>query len=204
MQIINKLEHRLKQELPGIKAQYEMLPAVRLKDMNKSSDSAKKSAVLLMLYEKYNKIYVCLMVRAGGKNLHSGQISFPGGRHEDFDNSVVITALREANEEVGVDSKNIKILGNLTSVFIPVSNYMVFPTVGYYVGTPKFRLNKTEVAELLEVPLEKLLDDKNKKLCMLNVRGSELEAPIFEVDNYKIWGATAMIINEFLEVLRSC
>ncbi len=202
MQIVELLKQQLQEDLPGQKAHIEMFPPSRFREMNWSRDTAKKSAVLLMLYEKNNSTHIVLIVRATGNNVHSGQISFPGGKCEQFDENIIATALREANEEIGVNVENIKVIGQLSSLFIPVSNFLVYPVVAYHTGSLELNPNRAEVAELLEIPIHSLLNSKNKVISKVNSRGNMVNVPSFVIQDKIIWGATAMIINEFVYVLK--
>ena len=109
--------------------------------------------------------------------------------------------MRETHEEIGVNPSKIKILGNLSTLFIPVSNYFVYPHVGYINELPDFVINVSEVAGIIEIPLLDFLHPKSLILDIVEVRGVNFEAPMFKVGEDKIWGATAMILNEFIEIL---
>ncbi|NJO87611.1 MAG: CoA pyrophosphatase [Chloroflexia bacterium] len=201
-EIIESLKKELQKPLPGLKAQHEMVPTSRLNDLAKEPVNPKKGGVLLMIYENAEKLKLVFIQRTDDGGVHSGQISFPGGKFEPGDKDLIATALREAEEEVGIDASRVQILGNLTTMFIPVSNYMVSPTVGFYNGTPEFKPNPDEVAGLLEVTLAHLVDDKTKGPGLVDVRGRKFEVPVFHVEHHKIWGATAMILNEFIQVIK--
>ncbi len=203
MQIFDLLKKRLQKDLPGSKAHFEMVPASRLNNPRKANSKSKKSAVLLMIYEKIKIPYIVLIIRAKGSNPHSGQISFPGGKYEKFDDSIVDTALREANEEIGVNIDNLKVIGQLTNIYIPVSDFIVYPIVAFHQGKLNLKANKSEVSEILEVPISDFLDAKNKGLAKVDARGTLIDAPVFNIQNKKIWGATAMILNEFIYILKS-
>jgi len=201
-EVVKRIEEELQKPLPGLEVQHKMIPKSRLNDLAKKPVNAKKGGVLIMLYENSSDLMLSFIVRADDGGVHSGQISFPGGKYEEGDNDLIFTALREAEEEVGIDAKKVKVIGNLTTMYIPVSNYLVSPVVGYYEGKPNFKLNPNEVADLIEVPLYELLKEKNKDIGTVNVRGNKFDVPVFKVNNHQIWGATAMMLNEFVEVLR--
>ncbi len=203
MQTINLLKKLLQGNLPGREAHIEMFPPSRLYDVRRPSESTKKSAVLFMLYEKNGSLHTALIVRTKGNNAHSGQIGFPGGKCEKYDKNIVATALREANEEIGVNIDDIQILGQLSSVFIPVSDFLVYPVVGFHTGNLNFKLNRAEVAELFEVSISSLLKPDNKRIGKVTAPDKVIDAPIFLIQNKKIWGATAMIINEFIHILKN-
>ncbi len=200
-QTIELLKRRLQEDLPGRKAHLEMFPPSRLTEINKHDKPARKSAVLMMLYEKNNNAHIMFIVRTKGNNAHSGQISFPGGKCEEFDRNLTDTALREANEEIGINTKNIEVIGQLSSILIPVSNFIVYPIVAYHTGNLELKINKSEVSELLEVPVSQLLDSKNKRISKVEAQGKIIDAPAFVIQDKIIWGATAMIINEFINII---
>lgn len=200
---IEKLRQRLQQPLPGLVAQERMMgrvvampPAV--------PDNARLSAVLCLLYPEQDDLKVLLMKRKEDRTAHSGQVSFPGGRYEPEDISLQYTALREAKEEVGVEPDAVDVLGALSSLYIPVSNFNVFPYVGYLPQRPTFTLSQQEVSYIIEPPLSILLHDDRK--IVTDVSSPAVPQLIRKVKAYRlddgtiIWGATAMIISE-LEML---
>ena len=166
--------------------------------------NARASAVLVLLFRMAEELHVLLMKRKEDKGAHSGQVSFPGGRQETSDADLRATALREAQEEVGILSAEVDILGALTPLYIPVSNFNVYPYVGYANERPQYNLSKQEVAYVMEVPVSKLFHESRKTVT--DVVSPAVPGVIRQVKAYKledgtiIWGATAMIISE-LEVL---
>lgn len=141
-----------------------------------------------------------LIKRAVYNGVHSGQIGFPGGKVEDTDPSIIATALREAEEEVGINPESVEILGLLTSLYIPVSNMLVQPVIGLLKAHPATHLNLQEVEYTINAPLSHLKDPDNRSVKTLNVHGNPLSAPYFRVGDEQVWGATAMIISEFIEL----
>jgi hypothetical protein len=135
---------------------------------------------------------------------HAGQIAFPGGRIDDADKDLAETALRETEEEIGVNRNSVSILGALTPLYIPVSNYMVHPYIGAVSSMPQFNLNPLEVKGLIEVSINDLVSEGNKKSVekYLKVKGSAMQVPCYDINGQIIWGATAMIISEFVEIIR--
>jgi 8-oxo-dGTP pyrophosphatase MutT (NUDIX family) len=179
--------------------------AARVKAMPaRIPDDARASAVLCLLFPVAGELNVLLIKRMADKGAHSGQISFPGGRQDATDADLKATALREANEEVGIVSSDINILGALTPLYIPVSNFLVYPYVGYTPQKPDYRLSVNEVAYVIELPLNTLFHEARK--TMVDVTSPAMPAIIRNVKAYKIeddtviWGATAMILSE-LEVI---
>lgn len=202
-QVIDLLSVRLQQPLPGIAAQTLMTGRVLPLPDTIPAD-ARPSAVLALLFPKGDELCLLLIRRTEDGRAHSGQISFPGGKQEDFDADLKATALREAQEEAGILSREVKILGALTSLYIPVSNFMVYPFVGYSTKPPEYNLSEQEVAEVLEIPVSRLFDDTHKITKTVYppaAPGLKLTVPTYELpDASFIWGATAMILSE-LEVV---
>ncbi|MEL6945207.1 MAG: CoA pyrophosphatase, partial [Bacteroidota bacterium] len=132
-----------------------------------------------------------------------GQIAFPGGKQEATDLDFEMTAVREAEEEIGVSANDITILGALTDLYIPVSNFMVYPYVGYLPYVPQFTKQQSEVVEVLEIALLDLQNPNNQKKKEINLaQGIRLkDVPYFDIQAKTIWGATAMMLSEFLEVI---
>ena len=170
----------------------------------KIPDNARPSAVLCLLFPVNNDLHVLLMKRREDKTAHSGQVSFPGGSYETSDADLKTTALREAYEEVGIRSADVDVLGALTPLYIPVSNFNVYPFVGYTAQRPEYNLSHNEVSYTIEVPLQTLFDAATKTPA--DVTSPAFPAVLRKVSAYKlndgtiIWGATAMIISE-LEVI---
>ena len=203
--MIEHLKHQLNQELPGKPAQYKMAHAVRVNYPPPPSD-ARVACILTLLYPKNDNWHIVLIERMStNKNdRHSGQISFPGGGLESSDASLEAGALREANEEVGVKAEDIELLGKLTDIYIPVSNFLVHPFVGKLDYTPEFIPQASEVKSILEVPLTLLQnpDTIQRKDLKISDKIILKNVPYYKVDNHVVWGATAMMLSEFLEVLK--
>ncbi len=201
---INSLSDRLKLPLPGLDAQYEMAHVnrekIRPQDLNPSD--YRKSAVLLLLCKKHDSFIIPLTERHDYNGWHSNQISLPGGKFEDSDGTLEQTALRECAEEIGI-SEGIKTIGQLTPVFIPVSKFMVLPFVGVLTTDEiKYGLNVNEVKSILELPLHDLKDPRIVKVTAVEpTAGIKFKTPYFDVQGKVVWGATAMILNEFKSVL---
>ncbi len=171
----------------------------------KIPDNAKPSAVLCLLYPVDARLHVLLMKRREDGHAHSGQVSFPGGRYEETDADMRTTALREANEEVGIMPEDVDILGALTTLYIPVSNFNVYPYVGYMTGRPVYNLSDNEVSYTIEVPLDELFHADRK--VVTDVVSPAVPGVIRQVRAYRlvdgtiIWGATAMMLSELEAVL---
>lgn len=191
--------------LPGFDVQYVMAPPSRSNIVAPNSGYKIGAVVVLLEYRK-DDWYIVLMRRTEDGGTHSGQISFPGGRYELADYSFLYTALREMNEEIGVDIHAVRILGGLTPLYIPPSNYMVYPFVVVASIDLRYKLSSTEVFELVSFPVKTLLLDtskSNRKVVSSGDPSLEMEVPVYvlDEDNF-IWGATAMILREFEAVLR--
>ena len=200
---IEHLKKQLQQPLPGLKAQ-ELMAGRVIAAPSIVPEDARPSAVLCLLFPLQDELNVLLMKRVADKGAHSGQISFPGGKKEKTDADLKATALREAQEEVGIMSAEVDIIGGLTPLYIPVSNFNVYPFVAYAHEAPIFNINKSEVAATIEIPLSTLLHESRK--TVVDVTSPAMPGVLRKVKAYQledgtiIWGATAMIISE-LEVV---
>jgi 8-oxo-dGTP pyrophosphatase MutT (NUDIX family) len=204
MNFVSQLDQRLQGDLPGRKAQLKMSSMVRLQEMMNlvQPDNAKRSSVLILLYPFMDEIGLVLMQRPEYGGVHGGQISLPGGKQEDDDESLVFTALREAQEELGIIPAEVQVLGQLTEMYIPPSNFLVTPVAGFVTHRPSFVADPKEVAGIIEIGLNELLDERNRKMKKMKIRyGFSLKVPCYEISGHVIWGATAMILSEFREVV---
>jgi len=203
---IEKLILELALPLPGKEVQYKMSSNVRLREMVGLINpmEAIKSSVLILLYPGKENLLPTFVVtlRPMYDGIHSGQISLPGGRHEISDESLMHTALRETREEIGIDPGNVNLIGKLTELYIPPSNYLVQPFIGFTDFPPVFTPQPKEVEQIIEITVNELLDERNRMDKDFFVRGIHLKAPAYVIDGRIIWGATAMILSEFKEILR--
>ena len=199
------LDKRLKQPLPGLEAQLIMASRKRLNFKFPSGimSSARPSGVLLLLYPNNGEICFILMRRPDYTGVHSGQISLPGGKFEPGDRDLIATAVREAKEEVGIKPSTVKIIGTLTPLYIPPSNYIVTPAVGWAEQRPVFKADPREVDEMIEVKLADFLDDRHVQSKRIKLfMGISANFPCFYIDGNVIWGATAMMLSEFRVILK--
>ncbi len=200
-----KLSKQLKGKLPGQEAQKQMMPQTGSAIDRFSIEvkkGAKEGAVLLLLYKKKEEFYLVLTQRHTYEGAHSGQISFPGGKVEEEDASVEATALRETEEEIGVSASTINVLGRLTDLFIIASNFNVRPVVGFLDQVPNFIIDPREVDHIIEVKLTDLMDDSIIGSKEMLFKGKyKIQAPYFDFNGHHVWGATAMMLAEFKEVL---
>ena len=213
-QFIANIKNKLpKAKLPGLESQIRMAPITRLKEITRKFESStennellknnlpRKSAVLILFYPVNGEPHIAMIKRAADNSVHSRQVSFPGGKVEESDESLIHTALREANEEVGINSNDVHIIGGLSKLYIPPSNFDVYPIVGFADSRPEFITNE-EVEHLIEVDFESLSNPQTKtKKTIPLIEGKEAEVPCYYIQNEIIWGATAMITSELLDVV---
>ena len=201
----DKIEDFKNVALGGLEAQFKMAPNLRLQ-YNKDKIAAnkpRKAAVLALFYpNKKNETTLLLTQRPSYKGIHSAQISFPGGKAEKTDGNLEATALRETFEEVGVQTSSIKIIRELTDVYIPPSNFLATPFLGFVDEKPAFILNH-EVANTIEILVSDLLNENNMTTVNLTTSYMKnIDVPCFKIDNHIIWGATGMMLSEIKELLR--
>ncbi len=185
-------------------AQMKMTPASRaIRRPASRSGTARLGGVLLLLYYKYDELHFVLTRRRDDLNSHAGQMSFPGGQREDGE-SLLLTALRETEEEIGITSNKLEVLGQLTTLYIPPSDFEVHPYVAWCKNNlqPEFLPNPDEVAEIIETPLRSYFDPEIRGEEPRDFRGHSITVPFYYAGKYKVWGATAMMISEFVERLR--
>lgn len=196
------LKTRLQQQLPGFNAQNKMARMLKRPAAENAPDSARKSAVLILLYPQGEELRLVLIARSIDGGAHGGQIAFPGGKKEVTDVDLQHTALREANEEIGLNPNEVHILGSLTQLYIPVSNFIVTPYLAYLQEPQDFVKDEREVADILDVSLHQLFDSKQETQVTIShpYRGKiEISAYVLS-ETIIVWGATAMILSE-LEAL---
>lgn len=191
--------------LGGLEAQFLLAPRLRLQyDAQKiAASNPKRAGVLALFYPNEQQETTFLLTqRASYQGTHSAQISFPGGKLDQNDANLQETALRETHEEVGIHPEEINIIRELTDVYIPPSNFLATPFLGYSNSKPNFILNH-EVAQTIEVLVTDLLNEKNITSVVLDTSYmKKVEVPCFKIQDYIIWGATAMMLSEIKELLR--
>jgi 8-oxo-dGTP pyrophosphatase MutT (NUDIX family) len=193
-------------ELPAMNAHRKMAPPNReelLKNTDFTKVVPKKAAVMMLFYPKAHQTHLALILRNSYNGVHSSQIAFPGGKVEVEDFDLEQTAIRETHEEIGVLPSAINVVRAFTEVYIPPSNYMVYPFLGYCQDALDFELQVDEVAGIVELPLIDFLDDKIivTNTMMTSYAGS-IEVPGFQVNEHFVWGATAMMLSELKETLK--
>ena len=204
---IEQLKQRLQQPLPGVTSHLKMAPANRVQEFNNLNNIiplAKNSAVLILLFPENGKLKTVFIRRSVYDGVHSGQISFPGGKVETTDKDFEATALRETFEEIGVKPEAIEIIGQLTDFYISPSNFLVKVFAGYTLQKPAFIPDKKEVQSILEVDIDEFFDSNNiaEKEFYSTSRKTAVFAPCYLVNGLEIWGATAMMLSEMLDILK--
>lgn len=202
---IRRLEDELIKPLPGAQFQNKMSPVdrVHIYDPETNPLPPQKAAILILLYPCYNSLCTVFIQRTNYPGPHKGQISFPGGKYDISDENLSATALRETKEELGIATENIRIIGNLTPLYISVSNFEVSPFVGYLPSVPEFEVEKEEVQFAITEQLNSLQDPNLIGELQIKRENDSILAPCYVVQNYKIWGATAMMLREFLEIVKN-
>lgn len=191
----------------GEKSHFKMAPSFRRAELEKlktQRKNARQSAVLALFYPTKNmNTNLLLILRKTYKGIHSNQVGFPGGKVEIADKDLLATALREAHEEVGVHPNSVEIITGLSPIYIPPSNFDVHPYVGLCKKPLPFKIQESEVEEVIEVPLVDLMNDD--KIIQQNLSTSyaqNVDVPAFKLNGYVVWGATAMMMNELKELLK--
>jgi len=201
---LNNLDIRLHRPLPGLAAQLRMMPLPPppgQKTYAEVGDDCLHGAVLVLLYPRGGQTHLVFIRRPLTVVHHKGQIAFPGGHVEDGETPAE-AAVREAREEIGVDPARLRVLGALTPLYIPPSGFCIYPFVAATDVSPTFVPQPGEVDEIIEAPLADVLDERNRRTETWPFDIGPRRVPFFAVGPHKIWGATAMVLSEFLEILR--
>lgn len=195
-----------KQNLIGEEAHQKMSPPERLAFINEHDPATfnpRKAAVLMLFYPKDGETHLVLIVRNAYPGVHSSQIGFPGGKVESFDVSLRATALRETQEEIGVSPEKVEVVKSFSELYIPPSNFVVFPFLGYSREELIFTPDPREVFGIIELPLIDFLDDANFTTQLMETSYmKEVELPVFKFGDKVVWGATGMMLSELKEVLK--
>ncbi len=204
MRIIEDIRRELN-DLPGEAAHRDMIPfRLTASEALKTPIDYKLSAVLVLLYRQNDELHFILTERQDYDGKHSGQISLPGGKTEPEDETTRVTALRETHEEIGIAPGQIDVLGQMTQVYIPVSNFLIHPYVGFTPDIPTIAADPREVKSVLHCSTRDLLNDKHRTLTKIQMRNGVWmkDIPAFLLEDKIVWGATAIILNELKMVLR--
>ena len=193
-------------DLPASEAHFKMAPLERidfLKNLDMVNENPRIAAVMMLLYPKNEKTHLVLILRNSYKGVHSSQIAFPGGKQESKDISFEATALRETYEEIGVPPDKMEVLMPFTQLFIPPSNFIVYPFLGICREEIIFIPNTNEVANIIELPLSDFLSDEIVISTEIETSfGERVTMPAFKIEEHIVWGATAMMLSELKEVLK--
>lgn len=196
----------LEEKLPGEDAHMEMMPLERIavfKNLDLEKINPREASVLMLFYPKNNQPHLVMILRNSYKGVHSSQIGFPGGKVEKYDVSLADTALRETFEEIGIEKDLIKVVRQFTEIYIPPSNFKVYPFLGYATQELIFNPDDREVFGVIEMPLSTLMDDNTRVSKTLSTSYmEEVDVPAFKFEEYYIWGATSQMLNELKEVLK--
>ncbi len=198
-----------KMSVPGDSSHFIMAPEIRKKELSTfkiEEKNPRHAAVMMLFFPKSGITHFALILRPEYEGVHSGQIALPGGKNEMYDLDYRETALRETYEEIGVPPKMISVIKDMTKVYIPPSNFWVHPFLGYAMTKPEFVAQQSEVAKIIEVSLDALLDESNVSSKILTTSyAKDIEVPSFKLNGYTVWGATAMMLSElkmFLKLAR--
>lgn len=205
MELIQIIKKQLTKKLPGENAHFQMLS----KEMQRNRGGVerpvkvKKAAVMVLLYQKKETWFTLLMQRPESPYAHSKEVCLPGGGYETEDGDLETTALRETEEEFGIDRNAIEVLGPLTDIYIPISNYEVQPFIGLLKKDPLLNPDPSEVAEIIPVALSDLINRANRKEKNITTSTGDSinNVPYFELEKRTVWGATAMMLSEFVALV---
>jgi len=205
LEFIDILKSEIGLGLPGLDAQKKMITGrPDLSPEVIAQRNPKQSSVLVWLYPQGDDIYTRLILRTAYKGVHSAQMAFPGGTKEEYDTDLWQTALREAHEEVGILPDEVKYVGALSPVYIPPSNFWVQPYMGMTEHNIPAVIQVTEVQYAIDFDVRLLTEPriKEEKLIMNANIKSEIKTPYYNIEGHTVWGATAMMLSEFEELLR--
>jgi len=201
---IEKLRVELLTSLPGVEAHLRLAPEIRKNDLKIGIEPthALESAVLILLYPVNNRLHTVVILRNEYDGPHSGQISLPGGKYEESDIDFLYTAIRESEEEIGINPSDIEIVGQLSRFYVRPSNFIVYPFIAYQPTRPDFRPDPTEVKRIIEIDIfEELKFEKIISRTLTFKNNIQVHAPGFSVGGEFLWGATAMIMSELIHIL---
>jgi len=202
---VRQLKELLMAGLPGQQSHFKMIPENVINQRIEAQKNAKPmlSSVLILFYPYQNETTTVLIQRHSYNGVHSNQAAFPGGKAELYDKDFYDTALREAQEELNIISSEVEILGKLSNLYVPPSNYLIQPVVGFCHKRPEFLADIAEVKEFFEVKLSELLSPEAKTHTTITfANGTSYNTPCYVWNDYTVWGATAMIISELIDVLK--
>lgn len=195
------------EKLLGELSHLKMCPPERedlMKNINLESIKPREAAIMMLFYPKNTKTHLALILRTSYNGVHSSQIAFPGGKVEKFDLNFQETALRETHEEIGISPNIINVIRDFTPIYIPPSNFMVYPFLGFSNSELIFDIDPNEVAGIIELPMTEFLDENiviSKR--MSTAYNLEIDVPAFKIQEHIVWGATAMMLSELKDVIKN-
>ena len=203
LRFITQLKITINKDLPGEESHQKMRVIYDQSiELPFSKINSTPAAVLILLYLADNEIYFFLTKRTDDLKHHKGQISLPGGTQEGNE-KLIDTALRETQEEIGINKTSISIIGSMTPLFVPVTGFMINPFIGYSLNKLEPTPDPLEVEAIFSVNISDLLNEANRTIEQRNIRGYDVEVPYFKLNNYEVWGATSMILSEFRDLIKS-
>ncbi len=185
--------------IPGEASHKKMYPSIR---PSNNKTISRNASVMILIYLKNETLHTIFIRRPEDGTIHSGQVSLPGGKEEPADHDLIETGIRETHEEIGIELKKTEIVSSLTPIHIKASNFIVQPIVAMIDYNPIFSADAKEVASLIETPIQALTDDMNQKVKLFSSHGVTFSAPYYDIQGEVIWGATAIIITEFTDILK--
>jgi 8-oxo-dGTP pyrophosphatase MutT (NUDIX family) len=199
-----KLKKEISSGLPGTQVQWALASSDRMVKgfPREPRTDSQEAAVMILLFPVEGSIHTAFIQRPSYDGVHGGQISFPGGKKEASDPDLINTAIRETSEEIGVNSFEINVINTLTPLYIPVSNIIVTPVVGWMEKQPVFIRQEEEVVFIIEADIKTLLNPAIIKIKPFEIRGEMVDIKYFDYKDNVIWGATAMILHELFTILR--
>ena len=186
--------------MPGSISHVKMLPPGRILALPADQINSHDSAVLILLFPFQNQIQLCLIRRPATMKNHAGQIAFPGGKREKEDIDLVQTALCEAHEEIGLDREAVQVLGLLSPVYVQISDFLITPVLGWFSEFPDIQIDSSEVDEAIFVSLEDIANQDNRCEREMETRTGRIAVPGYEINGCFIWGATAMMLAELVDI----
>ncbi len=201
------IKDKFKQPLPGLSSHLKMAPASRVAEISNLSgnfNNARKSAVMILLFQEEEQMKLIFIRRSFYVGIHAGQIAFPGGRFEDSDVNIQNTAFREIEEEIGITADKIEILGRLSDIYVPPSNFLISIFVGYLKEKPTYNIDEREVAEVIEIDLADFFRENiiHQKDFLVPSADTTVNALYYKVGNIDLWGASAMVMTELLDIIK--
>lgn len=202
--LLLKIKEEIQKGLPGIEAQNKLSPISASSKYREVPENHKKACVMGLIYPEGNELRMAFIERTFShpEDKHGGQISFPGGKLEEEDDTYLIGALREVEEEIGIPPEEITVLGQLTDLYVFASNFLVYPFLGYMEHAPSFTPQVEEVASIVSFPIENLMSANIIDTKDLEVREHIMkDVSYYKLNQHVLWGATAMITSEIVELI---